>query len=102
MKPIKTAVPASKLRRRKLVAGLVLILVVGASLLGLRQYSGLAEATWYQILDCGVHESRNNSRLFLYLARFLARLSFNPQSGYYDFEAALERSGTNAERCFIA
>jgi hypothetical protein len=88
--------------RRTLIIGIVLILLVGAPLLALRLNPGLVESGWYQTLDAGLRETRNNMRFLVYLARYLTRLGLNPEVGYYDFEAARQQAETEVERALLA
>ncbi len=89
-------------RRRGLLLGVVLILVLGAPLLMLARYPGLFEAGWFQALDGGLRETRNNLRFLIYAGKFITRLSLNPQTGFYDFAAARRQADTDFERGLFA
>ncbi len=88
--------------RLKLGAGLVLLLLVSASWLLLDRHSGLAAALWSQARSAGFRESWNNFRFLSYTARYLVQLTFDPQSGSYDFEGARLAAETNRERGLLA
>lgn len=88
--------------RNTLGAGLVLLVLVGASWLFLERHSGLAAAMWSQARHAGFKESWNNYRFLSYMARYLVRLSFNPESGYYDFEGVRRAAETDLERGLLA
>lgn len=66
----------------------VLILVAVALIVATHRYRGLTEAMWRQAFLVGAHETSNNRELLAYMARFLAHLDLNPETGFYDFEAA--------------
>ncbi|MDH3638746.1 MAG: FG-GAP-like repeat-containing protein [Gammaproteobacteria bacterium] len=91
-------------RRRGLLigCGLVVLPVVILLLVTTVRYRGLTEALWRQTLVVGVHETMNNQQLLGYLARFLARLSRNPETGWYDFEAAASQAHGMVEKGMLA
>jgi len=93
-----------KLSRHRVLIGCGLLLVfftifaVGF----MQRYQGLTEALWNQTRLIGIHETRNNQQLLGYMAQFLNYLSRNPETGFYDFEAAGRHPEGIVERGMLA
>jgi tetratricopeptide (TPR) repeat protein len=77
---------------------LVLVLILVMAL----HYKGMRNAMWYQLLDVGMAETKNNYRQLAYMAKFLSKLEPNPSTGWFDFTAAEQNADKAIERGKIA